>query len=159
MTDSTRARRLWLVRHAQAADAREGQDDFERPLTRRGERQCAALGDWLRARIGDRSAKALVSNAVRTQETAKRALGDWFDGPRVPEERIWNASANRLGELVEENAGHLLILGHNPGLERLQSALTGQLAPMPTGGAFELSFDEQGRCFLEATFQPPNDSR
>jgi len=29
---------------------------------------------------------------------------------------------------------------------------------MPTAGAFELAFDDQGRCFLEATFQPPSDS-
>lgn len=158
MTSASRPRRLWLIRHAKAADARPDQKDFDRPLTRKGERQCGALGDWLKARTGAEEAKALVSTAARTRETAERALGSWFEGPRVPQPRIWNASAGELAELLEENTGDLMIIGHNPGLEQLQSLLSGQLMPMPTAGAFELAFDDQGRCFLEATFQPPSDS-
>ncbi len=158
MSSDPRSRRLWLVRHAKAADPKPGQSDFERPLTRKGERQCGALAGWLRQRAGSAKIKALVSPAARAVETAERALGGWFEGHRVPEARIWNASAGELAELLEENTGDLLLVGHNPGLEQLQALLSGQLMPMPTGSAFELAFDAHGRCFLEATFQPPNDS-
>lgn len=158
MNNDHESRRLWLVRHAKAAEAEEDQRDFDRPLTEKGERQCSPLGEWLADRIGDRKVKALVSPAKRAQRTADLALGDWFDGPRVPTDRIWEATAGRLTELLEENSGDLLLVGHNPGLEQLQSMLTGQLVPLPTGGAFELAFDEEGRCLLEARFQPSSDS-
>jgi phosphohistidine phosphatase len=158
VTPQSRPRRLWLIRHARAADAKPDQEDYDRPLTRKGERQCGALADWLKTRTGIEDAKALVSPAVRTRETADRVLDAWFGGPRVPEPRIWNASTTELTELLQENTSELMIIGHNPGLEQLQSLLSGQLMPMPTAGAFELAFDDKGRCFLEATFQPPNDS-
>lgn len=158
MSSDSRSRRLWLVRHARAAEPKPGQDDFDRPLTRQGERQCDALAGWLRPRANGERIKALVSPAARTVETADRVLGSWFRGHRVPEPRIWNASAAELAELLEENTGDLLIIGHNPGVEQLQTMLSGQLMPMPTAGACELALDEHGRCFLEATFQPPNDS-
>ena len=38
---------LILWRHAEAHDAREGQDDLERALTGKGERQAARMADWL----------------------------------------------------------------------------------------------------------------
>ena len=151
-------RRLWLIRHARAAAAERGQRDFDRALTPGGERQCVALGEWLSTRMKGHAVTALVSPALRTRQTADRVLGEWFDGERRSAERIWEASARRLTELLEENAGDLALIGHNPGLEQLQSLLTGQVAPLPTGAAFEIAFDEHRRCRLEARYQPDSDS-
>ena len=158
MNDHRESRRVWLIRHAKAAEAESDQRDFDRPLTEKGQSQCDPLREWLSDRVGEREVKALISPAVRTQQTADLVLADWFEGPRVPAERIWNASAGKLTELLEENAGHLALVGHNPGLEQLQSMLTGQVVPLPTGGAFELAFDDEGRCLLEARFQPSSES-
>ena len=38
---------LILWRHAEAHDAKEGQDDLERALTPRGEKQAARMSAWL----------------------------------------------------------------------------------------------------------------
>jgi phosphohistidine phosphatase len=158
MNDAPATRRLWLIRHAKAADAEPGQRDFDRPLTRRGQRQCDQLSAWLTERMSDVDVTALVSPAVRAQQTADRALGEWFGGRRREAERIWEASARQLTELLEETEGHLALVGHNPGLEQLQALLTGQVTPLPTGGAFEIAFDEHRRCRIEARFQPDNES-
>lgn len=149
-----RARRVWLVRHARAAEPAPDQRDFDRPLTVRGERQCRAMHDWLRERMQGAGIAALISPAARTQRTADLALGDWFAGTRRDEPRIWNATAQGLAALLEEHPGELVLIGHNPGMEQLQAALSGQLVPMPTGGIFELEFGDQGRVHLAHRFQP-----
>lgn len=150
----SRARSVWLVRHAKAADPEPGQRDFDRPLTRHGERQCKAMRDWLRRRQQTAGVIALVSPAERARRTADLVLGEWFEGTRIEEARIWNASAQGLAELLAEHRGDLLVVGHNPGLEQLQAALSGQLMPLATGGVFELEFGAQGRVRLAHRFQP-----
>lgn len=149
-----RARIVWLIRHAKAADAEPGQKDIDRALTRRGERQCAEMKDWLVKRIKGRTAPtALVSPAARTRRTAELALGDDL-GELREEPRIWNATAATLAALVQEHSEDLLLVGHNPGLEQVQCALTGQLMPLSTGGIFELEFGDQGRVRLAGRFEP-----
>ena len=182
-------RTVWLVRHAKAAEAGRGQRDIDRPLTRRGERQCAQMRDWFAERIHDFGAMTfLVSPAARTRRTFELVFDNDIVKP-VEEKRIWNATGPALIELVQEQfeqeqfeqeqfeqeqfdkeqldheqLGHeqrvhehprnLVLVGHNPGLEHVQSALTGQLMPLPTGGIFELEFGDQGRIRLAARFAP-----
>lgn len=147
-------RTAWLIRHARAADVEPGQKDIDRPLTRRGERQCIEMRDWLAGRIADAARPTiLVSPALRTRRTAEIVL-DGIAGERRETPEIWNATAHALVALMEERHGDLVLVGHNPGLEQVQSALTGQLMPMPTGGIFELKFGHQGRVLLAARFEP-----
>ena len=61
---------LILWRHAEAHIAREGQDDAERALTPKGERQAQRMAEWLNQRMAA-STRVLVSPAVRAQETAR----------------------------------------------------------------------------------------
>jgi len=147
-------RTVWLIRHAKAADAEPGQKDFDRPLTRRGERQCAGMRDWLAKRmVNDLPVSVLVSPAARARRTAELVLHEAV-GEFQEEARIWNATAATLAALVREQPGNLVLIGHNPGLEQVQCALTGQLMPLPTGGIFELEFGDQGRIRLAARFEP-----
>src|SRR5262245_48082056 len=67
---------LILWRHAEAALLREGQDDLQRPLTAKGERQAQRMAEWLNQRLAH-STRILASPALRTQQTAK-ALGKTF---------------------------------------------------------------------------------
>lgn len=148
-------RTVWLIRHAKAADAEPGHKDIDRPLNRRGERQCDEMRDWLAERMaGHARPVLLVSPARRTRQTAGRVLDESRLEQLREESRIWNARAATLLALVQEQPGNLALIGHNPGLEQVQAALTGQLMPMPTGGIFELEFGDQGRIRLAAHFQP-----
>lgn len=145
-------RTVWLVRHAKAADAEPGQQDVDRPLDRRGERQCVEMRAWLARRMVDAPhATVLFSPAARTRRTAQLVLGENIGDS---ETRIWNATATTLAALVQETPGDLVLIGHNPGLEQVQAALTGQLMPLPTGAIFELEFGDQGRIRLAARFEP-----
>ena len=61
---------LILWRHAEAFELPEGQDDMDRALTAKGERQAVRMADWLNQRLAH-STRILVSPARRAQQTAK----------------------------------------------------------------------------------------
>jgi phosphohistidine phosphatase len=60
---------LILWRHADACEALEGQDDADRPLTRKGQRQAQRMAQWLNQQLPE-STRILVSPSLRTRETA-----------------------------------------------------------------------------------------
>lgn len=60
---------LILWRHAEAFEMREVQDDLERALTTKGERQAQRMAAWLNQQLPS-TARVLVSPARRTQQTA-----------------------------------------------------------------------------------------
>src|SRR5205814_5516639 len=118
---------LILWRHAEAQLAREGQDDLERPLTSKGERQAQRMAEWLNQRIAH-STRILVSPALRTQQTA-HALGKSFKtvaalAPDASPEAVLKAA--RWPDASEP----VLVVGHQPTLGQVAAlVLTGQ--PLP----------------------------
>ena len=60
---------LILWRHADALDMREVQDDLDRSLTPKGERQAQRMAEWLNLQL-PASTKVLCSPARRAQQTA-----------------------------------------------------------------------------------------
>lgn len=60
---------LILWRHAEAEIIQPGQDDLERALTSKGERQARRMATWLNARLAE-STRIIVSPSVRTLQTA-----------------------------------------------------------------------------------------
>ncbi|NYT62292.1 histidine phosphatase family protein [Alcaligenaceae bacterium] len=120
-------RRLMLLRHAKA-DTPDSVQDHDRPLALRGRRQCKAMGEYLRSQglIPD---LVVVSTARRAQETWKLVC-ESFAKPisRQNETRIYEATTDTLLEVIRETAASvhvLLLVGHNPGFERLAASLTG----------------------------------
>jgi phosphohistidine phosphatase len=59
---------LW--RHAEAFETREVQDDMDRALTPKGERQAQRMAAWLNRQLPS-SARVLASPARRTQQTVQ----------------------------------------------------------------------------------------
>lgn len=57
-------------RHAEAHDADEGQDDLERKLTVKGQRQAERVAFWLDRNL-PQQCKVFVSQARRAQQTAR----------------------------------------------------------------------------------------
>lgn len=104
---------LILWRHADAEMAKPGQDDLDRALTPKGERQAQRMAKWLNARLGD-STRILVTPARRSQQTAE-ALDRKFDvdpsiAPGCSVDDLLAAAGWPGGD------GAVLIVGHQPTL-------------------------------------------
>ncbi|MCL2344862.1 MAG: histidine phosphatase family protein [Desulfobulbus sp.] len=116
LPEATR-RDLLLWRHA---EAEEGDDDLQRPLTERGRRQAKLMAAWIKAQQ-PQGLRILVSPAVRTRQTAEalhlpftieRRLGPGADVPALIAAAGW-----------PQAAGAALLVGHQPTLGRLAALL------------------------------------
>jgi phosphohistidine phosphatase len=138
---------LILWRHA---DAEEGADDMARRLTRKGEKQAAAMAKWLRAHL-PREYTLLASPAVRAQQTAA-ALGS----PIVTEKALApGASPKDIRRAAEKREGLVIIVGHQPDLGRAAARLVADAAaewPIEKGAIWWLSGDQPAR--IKAVVSP-----
>lgn len=120
-------RRLMLLRHAKA-DTPPGIDDHERPLAPRGHRQCKDMGAYL-ADQGLEPDLAVVSTARRTQQTWELLRPAFTKAvPQQNEARIYEATQDDILEVIKETPRSvhvLLLVGHNPGFQRLAASLIG----------------------------------
>lgn len=122
-------RRLIVLRHAKSAWPPDV-PDHDRPLGPRGQRDAPAVGRWLREG-GHRPDLVICSTARRTRETWELAAGE-LGGQPPPvrlDERVYAATARALLDVVREapdDAGALLIVAHNPGVQDLVLRLTGE---------------------------------
>lgn len=126
---------LTLLRHAKTErDSNTGRD-FDRVLAARGRYDSPRIGREIRDQ-GLEYDLILSSPAKRAAETAVLAgLSARFD------DRIYDASPGDLLSIVQQTSdavGRLLMVGHNPGFERLASLLIGQSIEMPTGSLVEV---------------------
>ena len=120
---------LLLLRHAKSSWKDENMRDFDRPLNQRGVKAATRMGKYARKHKLQPNL-ILSSPAERARETTALLLES--SGLNVElryDERIYEASAVRLLEIVsqiEETAGVVMLVGHNPGFEELLEALTGE---------------------------------
>jgi phosphohistidine phosphatase len=126
VTDGT-GRRLLLMRHAKAEPY--GPSDRDRPLTRSGRRDAAAVGMWL-AEHHLAPDHALVSAAVRSTETCTevRTAGGFDVDPEIRPE-LYGAEADEILRAIAQvppEVTALLYVGHNPGVEVVAAALAGE---------------------------------
>src|SRR6478735_868396 len=132
-------RELILLRHAHAEPAAPGQADLDRPLSPEGLAEAEAAGRWLAEHqlVPD---CVLCSPARRTRETLESVLAAIGYVDQRLEPAIYEATAGTLAELADNHrdAGRLLLVGHNPGLEHLaalmHSGQSGDYRGMPPGG-------------------------
>jgi phosphohistidine phosphatase len=122
-------KRLALLRHAKSSWSESGADDLDRPLNDRGWKAARRMGREL-AHRDIAFDLVLASPAARVRET--------IDGLREKlklnveirfEPRLYLASEETLLAVVRElpeNAHAPLLVGHNPGLQRLALELTHQ---------------------------------
>ena len=126
---------LTLFRHAKTERDSTSGRDFDRRLNDRGERDAPKVGEEIR-KLGLDYDLVLSSPAARAAETAELAgLAPRYD------QRIYDASAGELLAILQEadnEVQRLLMIGHNPGFERLASRLLGANFEMPTGSLLEI---------------------
>jgi phosphohistidine phosphatase len=163
--------RLILMRHATAETAAP-EGDRARPLSAAGRLDARRIGEALAAR-GLKPDHALVSNATRTRQTWDEISDRFGDVVLEIDPGLYNATADTLAnavEAVEESAGCLLLLAHNPGIHQLAvdlliagaapaSAMDRLQTGFPTGAAAVFAVDAAGRCAFEAFLTPADTDR
>jgi phosphohistidine phosphatase len=119
-------RRLLLLRHAKSDWTRPGARDHERTLASRGREAAPRIGAYM-VRHGLNPDLVLCSTATRARETWDLIAKAFVQkAPAVFDERLYEASAGALLEVVKETKGSvhaLLLTGHNPGMHDLAQRL------------------------------------
>jgi phosphohistidine phosphatase len=142
----SRAKTLYLLRHAKSSWDNPELADHDRPLAPRGLRNIAALASHVRAK-GISPSLILCSSARRARETLAGVLPALDTEVEILiENGLYGAGAAqliaRLRE-VGETVPSVMLIGHNPGLEDLASQLDDRTsrAPLPTAAlvTFELA--------------------
>lgn len=130
------SRRLILLRHGDAAWPAGGQSDRDRPLTDVGQQQAAAMAVML-SDHGWAPDMILTSPATRAATTAAviaKSNGVEPESLVVLYEGGMREVQDRLCR-VASSAQTLLVVGHNPTLSALASALTGISVSLGTANA------------------------
>ena len=139
--------RLTLVRHAKTEPARSDQEDWDRLLEPRGQRDAPEMGRRLKHRHM-KPERILSSPAVRAIATATilaRELG--VQAAKVQQdERLYLAGPKDMLKVVRELGGnmkHVMIIGHNPGITEFADRLSAErsIDNMPTCAVYTLEFD------------------
>lgn len=144
---------LTLFRHAKSSWELNGQDDRERPLNARGLAATPLMGAFMQEnRI--RPDLVLCSTAVRTRQTFDLTSAELKPVPKVKyEDALYLADPFLLLERLRKaprTVKHLMIIGHNPGLQILAVELIGDGDPeliraisdkLPTAGVVVITFD------------------
>ena len=111
---------LIVWRHAEARDATQGEHDLERPLTRHGKKQAAAIARWLNLWLPE-NIRTLCSPALRCEQTVF-ALGREYKlrdelAPGYPAQRLLDAAGWPNARLP------VLVVGHQPTLGQVIAKL------------------------------------
>jgi phosphohistidine phosphatase len=148
---------LILWRHAEAFEMREVQDDLDRALTPKGERQAQRMADWLNRQL-PAGAKVLASPARRAQQTAAALDRKFKTSPSLAPD----ATADALLQAVRwpDAREAVLVIGHQPTLGLVAAyLLSGQAQAWPVrkGAAWWLRARERAdglQIVLHAVMAP-----
>lgn len=145
-------RELLLLRHGKS-DWSKPMSDYKRPIKKRGYREAARVGAWLKEHdlVPDLVISSPAQRARETAETVSEAMG--YDSENI----FWNESVYMadVSELLDaiattpDECSRLMVVGHNPGLEDLLFYLTedvdvpddGKVMPTATVAVLETEKD------------------
>jgi phosphohistidine phosphatase len=122
-----RLKSLTILRHAKSGWDAPVDRDFDRPINARGRRGAVIMGEmW--AKSGWPIDWIIASPAVRVTETLDhfQPVAGLADIEPHWERRVYLASAATLLDVIRETGAHgdhLMLVGHNPGLEDLAMML------------------------------------
>ena len=144
---------LLILRHAKTQpDAPKG--DHGRQLTDRGHADARKMATYIKQALGIPDA-IVTSDARRAMQTAEIvADGVGFAKPLTVAPRIYAAGLDTLLDVVRElpeDAGRVVLIGHNPGFAELAAALSASDADvrLPTSAFAHLEFDVPGWAAIQ----------
>ncbi len=124
-------KKLFILRHGEAANPTGGQSDRDRSLTPYGVQSMEALGRHLRD-LDLLPGLILVSSARRTQMTASAVAGAAYGGTLQIEDDLYNADPHQIIEAVhlsDDRHEALMVVAHNPGIHQAALSLAGRGDP------------------------------
>lgn len=122
-------KRLFLLRHAKTVPANPGIEDHDRELLERGRNDVPAVGAYMVAKryLPDLILSSTARRTVETVELLSETL------PRAQHieytDRLYLAGQKEMLAVIRSvppTVTRLLIVGHNPGIEQLATALSRQ---------------------------------
>ena len=121
--------RLLLLRHGKSSWEEPGRGDRDRQLSDRGRKAATAIGAYMR-KMNLVPDLVLCSPATRAADTLALALEELRSAPEVvSDEAIYDfGDGSRLFDALRSKggkAGTILVVGHNPSIERLAQSLIG----------------------------------
>ncbi len=119
-------RRLFLLRHGKSSWDDPSLDDFDRPLADRGRAAAQAMGSHMAASgwVPDLVLCSAAARARGTYEHLQAAHGATL--PVLFEPSLYEATSKALLrrlQAADDAAASLLLIGHNPAVERLAGSL------------------------------------
>jgi phosphohistidine phosphatase len=133
---------LLVLRHAKSSWDDRALADHDRPLNERGRRDGPRMGDLVRQQ---RLTPDIIisSDAVRARMTAEAvAEAAQYAGEIRLEHLLYGAAPDDIVAVLrtvpEPNAGTVMVVGHNPGLEALIGQLTGEQQDLPTAALAQI---------------------
>lgn len=123
---------LFVLRHAKSSWDDPGLDDSQRPLAPRGERAAKVIAQHVHDN-GIAPTQVLCSPARRARETLDRVAPG---GEVLIEPVLYSAGASEIIErlqAVPEEIDSVMVVGHNPALQRLVLRLTRDDGEDPEG--------------------------
>lgn len=136
-------KKLTLIRHAKSSWDDSTLGDFDRPLNKRGERDLPAMAQRVRD-FGLVPDRLLTSGAVRALTTAEALAGalQLNNEQVLVQPELYACSYQTLLHQLQQQSDqwhHLMVVGHNPGLESLGYLLTHErLAKFPTAAVLHI---------------------
>ena len=135
---------LLVLRHAKSSWENAELSDFERPLNKRGLETIQVIGQEF-FRLNLQIDLILSSPAKRAKQTAilvKESGG--LACEICYEDGIYEASVMKLSHIIskiDDKYNHVLLVGHNPGLEELIRVISGKTQVMPTATLVKLDLE------------------
>jgi phosphohistidine phosphatase len=117
-------RHIILFRHATAESQATSGEDFDRELSSLGQKQAESAARWLKEHLSH-TPVILASTAVRTQQTARALAAQFPDASITSDATLYDANPAKILQALDRYPdAHVVMIGHNPGLEATLALLT-----------------------------------
>lgn len=132
-------KKLIVLRHGKSDWTEEDEDDFDRKLTKSGEKRSAEMGFFIKSKA-EKPDYIFSSDAIRAKMTAEIiAENIEYDINNIGfEYKLYLASVSTILKLIgkiENSIDFIVLVGHNPGLTDLINYLGVRLDNLPTASA------------------------
>ncbi len=133
---------ILLMRHAKSSWEGKNQDDWERPLSKRGKKNAQRVGELLKK---EKLVPDLIfaSSAVRARETAEIVMEEMkYRADFCSVYRLYLAEVDvYVNEIrkIPDDVQMMLVIGHSPSLDSILQMATGKVETLPTSAVAQLT--------------------